>query len=175
MKKFILTLIAAAISAIPAFGQRFDDIEQQRRHRVSLSYNAIPFDLRWGHDVYNEPRRTYFSMTAVYAYRVEPWLEVGIDARFQYHARYYNSYYHNDSDKEFYLSLMPTVRFYWVRGRNASAYSAVGLGIKFTSDRYNDTNLAGNLVLIGVSVGRNRWFGYAEVGYISSVGVGFRF
>lgn len=78
------------------------------------------------------------------------------------------------------VTALSQIKFNWVAREVVRVYSAVGLGVtggKF--DQISDAYVAGQAVLLGVSVGR-RFVGFAELGsgtmYMGGmVGVGYRF
>ena len=80
-------------------------------------------------------------------------------------------------------TLMPEVRFAWVRQGIVQLYSGLGLGLSFA--HYHDngniawtTSIAYDLTFVGISVGR-KFFGYCDLGLgsrgIVSAGIGYRF
>lgn len=80
-------------------------------------------------------------------------------------------------------SLMPIVRFAWVRRDIVQLYSGLGLGVALAHYHNNGytswaANLAHDITLIGISVGR-KFFGYCDLGFgtrgIVSAGIGWRF
>ena len=80
-------------------------------------------------------------------------------------------------------TVMPTVRFAWVRSGIVQLYSGLGLG--FAVAHYDELGsvscrggLAYDLTIVGISVGR-KFFGYCDLGVGSrggiSAGIGYRF
>ncbi len=78
------------------------------------------------------------------------------------------------------FTVLPQAKFTWVNREMVRLYSSVGLGITAGGfDGTTDTYLAGQAVLLGISVGR-RFVGFAELGsgtmYMGGmIGVGYRF
>ena len=78
------------------------------------------------------------------------------------------------------MTALSQIKFNWVAREVVRVYSSVGLGITAGGfDGISDAYLAGQAVLLGVSVGR-RFVGFAECGtgsmYMGGmVGVGYRF
>jgi hypothetical protein len=78
------------------------------------------------------------------------------------------------------MTALSQIKFNWVAREVVRVYSSVGLGITAGGfDEISDAYLAGQAVLLGVSVGR-RFVGFAECGtgsmYMGGmVGVGYRF
>jgi hypothetical protein len=81
------------------------------------------------------------------------------------------------------ISLMPIVRFAWLRRGIVQLYSGVGLGMSLSvaervDDRHVVADVAFDVTFFGISVGRN-FFGYLDIGAgsrgVVSFGVGYRF
>lgn len=81
------------------------------------------------------------------------------------------------------FTLMPLVRFAWLRRGIVQLYSGVGLGLNVAHAeepqyRYYEGTIAYDVTFFGMSVGRNL-FGYVDVGSgqrgVVSVGIGYRF
>lgn len=81
------------------------------------------------------------------------------------------------------ISVMPTVRFAWLRRGIVQLYSGVGLGLTIAhteevSTQRTNLDVAYDVTFIGISVGRD-FFGYFDLGAgsrgVLSVGVGYRF
>lgn len=80
-------------------------------------------------------------------------------------------------------SLMPTLRFAWVRQNVVQLYSGLGLGFSIThydqnEQKYWTGGIAYDLTFVGISVGR-QFFGYCDLGMgsrgIVTAGLGLRF
>ena len=81
------------------------------------------------------------------------------------------------------ITIMPTVRFAWLRRGIVQLYSGVGLGLAIGYNEnlnYNETlaNVAYDVTFIGLSVGRDL-FGYIDISAgnrgVISAGIGYRF
>ena len=81
------------------------------------------------------------------------------------------------------ITLMPIVRFAWLRRGIVQLYSGVGLGLSLSftervEDRYVLPDVAFDATFVGISVGRDL-FGYLDIGAgsrgVISFGVGYRF
>ena len=81
------------------------------------------------------------------------------------------------------ISIMPIVRFAWLRRGIVQLYSGVGLGFAVGYNEkidYNDTlvDVAYDVTFIGLSIGRDI-FGYIDIGVgnrgVISAGIGYRF
>ena len=128
----------------------------------------------------------WFSLSGEGGYWIKDWLYVGgafiwtggFSRIEEYHVHKILGYYNYDS-----FTLMPLVRFAWVRKGVVQLYSGVGLGINFAraeepKRKYYEAVIAHDLMFLGISVGRNL-FGYVDVGVgqrgIVSMGIGYRF
>jgi hypothetical protein len=81
------------------------------------------------------------------------------------------------------LSLLPMVRFTYLNKPTVRLYSALGVGIGFSSEksdqiRYNDTFMDAHITFFGISVGK-KLFASSEIGFgslgIINAGIGYRF
>lgn len=76
---------------------------------------------------------------------------------------------------QYAVSIMPTMRFYYMNRELVQLYSAVSLGVLIT---HSNTAPYGDITLLGCSVGRSL-FGFAEIGTgvggYSRIGIGYRF
>ena len=128
----------------------------------------------------------WFSLSGEGGYWIKDWLYVGgafiwtggFSRIEEYHVHKILGYYNYDS-----FTLMPLVRFAWLRKGVVQLYSGVGLGINFAraeepKRKYYEAVIAHDLTFLGISVGRNL-FGYVDVGVgqrgIVSMGIGYRF
>ena len=128
----------------------------------------------------------WFSLSGEGGYWIKDWLYVGgafvwtggFSRIEEYHVHKILGYYNYDS-----FTLMPLVRFAWVRTGVVQLYSGVGIGVNFAraeepKQNYYEAVIAHDLTFLGISVGRNL-FGYVDVGVgqrgIISVGMGYRF
>lgn len=128
----------------------------------------------------------WFSLSGEGGYWIKDWLYVGgafvwtggFSRIEEYHVHKIIGYYNYDS-----FTLMPLVRFAWVRKGVVQLYSGVGIGVNFAraeepKQKYYEAVIAHDLTFLGISVGRNI-FGYVDVGVgqrgIVSMGIGYRF
>lgn len=187
MRKIILLIVFSILTASASFAQRFDDLESARRHRISVSVNAPEYKgVVWTvmeAFEYGDYRKTRFnSFSLIYGYRVEKWLEVGLDCRYTY-TRYTR---HGTTDDEitytihrpeYYLGVMPTARFVWARFDHVNMYSVFGFGVRYKTGHFSDISLtvACKINPLGISVGGGKFFGFLELGSVTTIGAGFRF
>lgn len=159
-----------------------------------LTPSRYPFDHWWDPSCYAQqlapeeqvriPR--WFSLSAEGGYWVKDWLYVGgafvwtggFSRIEEYHVHKVLGYYNYDS-----FTLMPVVRFAWLRKGVVQLYSGLGLGFNFAraeepKQKYYEAVVAHDVTFLGISVGRNL-FGYVDVGVgqrgIVSMGIGYRF
>ena len=159
-----------------------------------LTPSRYPFDHWWDPSSYAEqldpeeqvrmPR--WFSLSAEGGYWIKDWLYVGgafvwtggFSRIEEYHVHKVLGYYKYDS-----FTLIPLVRFAWVRKGVVQLYSGLGLGFNFAraeepKQKYYEAVVAHDVTFLGISVGRNL-FGYVDVGVgqrgIVSMGIGYRF
>lgn len=129
-------------------------------------------------NVYDEDFRHHQHLFLEYQYRVNYWLGVGLmtdlgevdwnrvirNGRGEEISREPGHYFYN-------ISVMPTVRFTYLRTEYANFYSGLGIGLCVNGGtEYNsagkttDFGAAVNLTLLGLSVNYKRWFAAVEVG-----------
>jgi len=150
--------------------------------------NRIDFDTK---DYYSGARYTTNSWFFEYIYQVNKWFGIGATANY---LGYYNQYYDGATDVSVghnltqHFSLYPTIRLTWLKSHTFSVYSAIGLGTRFAfnndiiygkTDNHNfRTGIAGQITLLGFTVGRNV-YGFTDLLTLGSqgmlnVGLGYR-
>lgn len=128
----------------------------------------------------------WITLNGEYGYWLKDWLYIGGSAAWTMgFAKCYDmatlerlSTYNYNS-----ISIMPEVRFAWLRRGIVQLYSGIGLGIQATIDegvygKRNYFDMAYDVTFFGISVGR-KWFCYFDIGAGSrgalSLGLGYRF
>ncbi len=118
---------------------------------------------------------------AEYMYRVNWWFGVGGQVDFGATMFDYNSYQLDAQGKQFLASsdprffydlcIMPSVRFTYYHHEWVNLYSGVQLGVGIHGDYRGRSELGGALGItaLGLSVGRDHWFGTAEIGGLSNL------
>ena len=116
-----------------------------------------------------------------YQYRWNKWLSFGLQADYQ--QTFWNSN-HTDvignvttTPQTFYnVSILPTVRFTYFHHPYVNLYSSIGLGIDINGG--SETDIKGkhtacgaalDIAILGLSAGKDRWFGSVEVGGLSAL------
>ena len=198
--KIRLLLAAFAISAficVPAQAQ--DDLET--RHEIGISYGTVPNSI-WI-DILTEVIPAVFGETydnhhyvgpigLEYYYHTSPLIGVGAVA----------VYATNNEDgfqketktshlTKSYFTIMPSVKFNWLRKTNWGMYSKVAVGVTYahlTDEVYNEAKketIVNDLVfnfqasLLGIEVGNQHVRGFVELGMgeqgVALAGVRFKF
>lgn len=133
---------------------------------------------------YNSPR--WFTLGIEGGAWIKEWLYVGGTVVYVSGVRTIREAPHNKRVGAFNFNsytLMPMVRFAWVRSGIVQLYSSLGLGVGVSHFDQNGgttwvSNVAYDLTFIGISVGR-KFFGYCDLGAgsrgVLSAGIGFRF
>jgi hypothetical protein len=131
----------------------------------------------------------WLTATLDYGYRVNAWFSVG--ACIAWSAGICNLYERESHERwdtmhTDYISLMPIVRFTWLRRDIVELYSSLGAtaGIEHWMHYTNGEQhtyrpyLSYDVKPLGISIGR-KWYGFMETGYgargILNVGVGHQF
>lgn len=199
--KYLLTAATIAMLFIPVQAQE----EQEIRHELSISYGAVPNSI-WI-DVLTDIIPAVFGETyengnyvgpigLEYYYHTSPLIGVGAIGVFATHNEdgYYKEKLTKHRDKS-YITLMPSVKFNWLRKEMWGMYSKIGVGgtyINYCNRNYDENgrqtgekettkdfvfNFQASLV--GVEVGNDHVRGFAELGIgeqgIALGGVRFRF
>ena len=114
-------------------------------------------------------------------YRVNSWLGVGGQVDFGATMFDYNSYQLDNRGNQFLASseyryfydvcIMPSVRFTYFHRDWVNLYSGLQLGPGIHADYRGrcEVGAAFGLTALGVSVGRDHWFGTAEFGGLSNI------
>ena len=200
IQKLIIRLVISVLIGVLSMGVT----QAQDRHDIRLSWAfgargnyglASHISLSYIGDLDNsplEPREgatTWLSATLDYGYNVNEWLSVG--GCVAWTAGICNLYdnqnlEHWDTMHVDYVSIMPTVRFAWLRRGIVQMYSSIGAtaGIEHWIHYLNGKHhtyrpyLSYDIKPIGICVGRS-WYGFMEAGYgargIVNIGVGHRF
>ena len=117
-----------------------------------------------------------------YSYHLLPWMSLGFIADFQNTAWRRERYDNTDiltgySNENFYnLSLLPVVRFNYMRHPHAILYSALALGVDINGGsekdgfgHYTACGFAADIRLIGIRCGSGQWWGFAELGALGAL------
>lgn len=139
-----------------------DEVHQALSTPYSDRYNYVV----WAPHVFGE-----------YMYRFNRWFGLGVQTDFYTRSnrmKEFNGYgdqigpEHYES--EFCWAVLPVARFTYLRRERVSLYSHIGLGVSANFSMtdhhvdYTDVLPAFSATLLGVSVGRDHWFGTFELG-----------
>ena len=202
MKKMFLTAVVALMATVSAYAQNgYDDT----KHEIAISYgggsnsqildvfeNAIAYGFV-GYRFNNE--RTFGPISVEYFNHVKPWLGVG--GIFVYGQNKRDAYSALDNDKkdgellDRYFTVMPAVKFDWLRKKHFGLYSKLGVGVTLRHENYDNTNeefedhkdpqlhVNWQATVVGIEAGGPRVRGFLEAGFgeqgIFSAGVRYKF
>ena len=198
MKK-ILTMVAVAMTTmLSAHAQGYD---YETKHEVGISFGALSNSQII--DVFEEiggamggakfeNEKFTGPISAEYFYHVKSWLGVG--GILAYGCNKQDVYFLNEKDgqiKNSYVTVMPAVKFDWLRKKNFGLYSKLGIGATLRNEKYNsdaasekdfsDTDMHVNwqLSLLGLEAGSPTVRGFLELGTgeqgIALIGVRYKF
>lgn len=161
-----------------------------QRHEFRIGYGDPMYEtMRWKDESNHLPvpmnvRQNYRYTGHIYGeymYRVNDWFGVGGQVDFGATTFDYNTYqldaagkqYLASSDHRFFydLCIMPSFRFTYFHHEWVNLYSGLQLGLGIHGDyqgRY-ELGYAAGLTALGLSVGRDHWFGTVEVGGLNNV------
>ena len=196
--RFFLTALAiSALMSVPAQAQ--DELET--RHEIGISYGMVP-NSTWI-DILTEVIPSVFGETynnhkyvgpigLEYYYHTSPLIGVGAVA--VYATNNEDGFQKEVKTSHFtksYLTIMPSVKFNWLRKTNWGMYSKVAIGATYahlTNEVYNDAKketIVNDLVfnfqasLLGIEAGNQHVRGFVELGMgeqgIALGGVRFKF
>ena len=195
IKCLLAALVISALMCVPAKAQ------DKTRHEFSISYGVVPNSL-WldiTSDVLSSMLGATYDHSDVagpisleYHYRTSSLLAVGAIATFTKHSE--EEKFHSDvarTSRNTYFTLMPSLKFNWLRRPNWGLYSkvAAGASLRHSAVQDKDTNakkITDNMVFfnfqvsaIGIEAGTKNVRGFAELGIgeqgVGLAGVRFRF
>ena len=183
MNKHFLLVAVAMMTAMSVNAQNgYDD----KKHEVAISYgidsNSQIIDVfeeiggaMFGGKLENE--KFFGPISAEYFYHVKNWLGVGAILAYGQNTQDVMS----GSDKigeskNSYYTLMPAVKFDWLRKKNFGMYSKLAVGATLRSEKYDSSNNSNNdysdsevhvnwqASLLGIEAGSPTVRGFAELG-----------
>lgn len=199
MKKILLLAVAAMIATVNANAWE-DNVKQE----VGISYGV------WSNsDIINAYETIGTNIVGAstgdehfvgpigleYFYHLNSWFSVGgIGVYGQMHQDLFLTGKKNGKDgeiKNLYLTLIPAMKFDWVRKSHFGVYSKLGIGATLRNEKvdydasdkddYNDTEVHVNwqVSLLGLEAGGNRLRGFLEIGTgeqgIFDIGLRYKF
>lgn len=198
MKRIILLAAVAMMTAMSVNAQNGYD---ETKHEVAVSYGwwsnsdiIDAFENVGGALVGArfENEKYFGAISAEYFYHVKNWLGVG--AIFAYGQCEQDVYLHGDKDgvsKNSYFTLMPAVKFDWLRKKHFGMYSKLAVGATLRNEKYNndvasskdssdsEVHVNWQASLLGFEVGSPTLRGFLELGTgeqgIALVGLRYKF
>ena len=205
MKKTFCLLAALAVSAFIGMPAQAQEEVKEPRHEIAVSYGVMPNSIwidvfsKIGAGIFGESSKNdhYVGpLSLEYYYHTSPLVGVGAVAVF---ANNNEDAFRNEQIKNHrlrsYYTLMPSVKFNWLRKDIWGLYSKVAAGVsiaRFSDQAYNENgkltgekNITNDVFfnfqasLIGAEVGNQQVRGFAELGIgeqgIALAGVRFKF
>ena len=186
-----ILLIAALCYLLPLISHaETKQTRDSQRHEVRIGYGDPMFEtMRWKDESNRLPvpmnvRQNYHYTGHIYGeymYRVNSWFGVGGQVDFGATTFDYNTYkldaygqqYLAARDPRFFydVCIMPSFRFTYFHSEWVNLYSGVQLGLGIHGDHLGRYELgyATGLTALGMSVGRDHWFGAVEVGGLNNL------
>jgi len=178
---------------------------EDTKHEIAISYgidsNSQILDvfeeaLGYGLAGYRFNNERFFGPISVeYFNRVKPWLGVG--GILVYGQNKLDAYYVTDKEKKDgelmnrYFTVMPAVKFDWLRKKHFGMYSKMGVGVTLRHENYDNTDkkieddkdtqlhINWQATVLGIEAGSPRVRGFLEAGFgeqgIFSAGVRYKF
>lgn len=188
-KKLCLLLLLCGMMPLLSWAET-KETRSAQRHEVRLGYGDPMFEtMRWK----DEPNKLGVPMNVrqnyrytghiygEYMYRVNWWFGVGAQVDFGATMFDYNSYQLDKDGNQFLASrdprffydlcIMPSARFTYYHHEWVNLYSGIQLGVGIHGDYRgrSEVGCALGITALGLSVGRDHWFGTAEIGGLSNV------
>ena len=182
-KKFLLLVAVAMMTVLGAQAQVYD---YETKHEVAVSYgidsNSQIIDVfeeiggaMFGAKLENE--KFFGPISAEYFYHIEPWLGVG--GILAYGVNKQDAMSGKDKigeSKNSYLTLMPALKFDWLRKQYFGMYSKIAVGATLRNEKYdsdNDSHDYDNstvhfnwqLSFVGIEAGSPTIRAFAELGF----------
>ena len=198
MKKILLLAVAAMMATVNANAWE-DNVKQE----VAISYGVwsnsdiINAFETIGTNIFASTGDEHFMgpIGVEYFYHLNKWFSVGgIGCYGQMHQDLFLTDKKNGKDgeiKNYYLTLMPAMKFDWVRKSHFGVYSKLGIGGTLRNEKidyddggnddYSDTEVHVNwqISLLGLEAGGNRLRGFLEIGTgeqgIFDIGLRYKF
>lgn len=148
-------------------------------HEIRLGWGDMLFETAmWNQTSTANNHRYTGHIFTEYQYHIKDWLSVG--AQIDYEQVLWNTPTATPDNSEqqyfFNLSLLPTVRFTYFFHEYVNLYSALSVGLNINSGTQTDYKgrqtayaPAFALTLLGVSVGKDHWFGAIEIGALNAL------
>ena len=183
MKKLLMMAAVAIMTAMSAQAQEFD---YETKHEVAVSYGIgscsqiIDVFEEIGGAMFGaklENEKFFGPVSAEYFYHCKPWLGVGGIVAFGQNKQDAMSGHDKIGEsKNSYYTLMPAVKFDYLRKKHFGIYSKVAIGATLRNEEYdsnNDSNDYDNstvhvnwqLSFVGVEAGSPAVRGFAELGF----------
>lgn len=187
-----LLILALSIISLHAYAGEGDWFrgETDSKHRVSFIISDQLWEWAMYNDIvgldysYQDPNYVFeeknnYSHTphiaVEYSYRLKPWFELGIQTDFQRTSWDLNQTYQRETTSKrqcFYnLSFIPQARFVYLRKKLVEMHSGLGVGMTinggsevFPKKGHSVNCLCYDLNYMGVSVGKNHWYGTFDLG-----------
>ena len=182
MKKIFVMVAAAMMTAMSVNAQNgYDDT----KHEVAISYgidsNSQIIDVfeeiggaMFGGKLENE--KFFGPISAEYFYHFEPWLGVGGIVAYGVNKQDVMSGKDKIGEsKNSYYTLMPAVKFDWLRKKNFGMYSKLAVGATLRNEKYDSNNDSNDYddsevhfnwqaSLLGIEAGSPTFRGFLELG-----------
>ncbi|MDR2679309.1 MAG: hypothetical protein LBC47_00710 [Tannerella sp.] len=153
-------------------------------------YYWTPLERYNGGKYYYDDKIYTQAISLSYTQELKRWLALSVNAVYSGISQNKRSTETNqisDKYRKYHFSIYPAVRFTYFNRPVIRLYSAVGLGLGITDEKWSndyqsynrETNLGGQITFFGVSVGKNLFAlwetGVGDTGYFLIIGGGYRF
>lgn len=178
MKKLTVMLVAAMMTTVGAYAQDYEN-----KHELAIAYGGwSTSDML---DIYEDlgtiigtlgaattdNEKHSGSISAEYFYKTKPWLGVGgIVAYGNSKKDIFIAGTKSDQYKNNYFTVMPAVKFDWLRREHIGLYSKLGIGATIRTMKYNDSSdsevhVNWQVSALGFEFGSPSFRGFVELGF----------
>jgi len=187
MKKNIGKWVLMGILTCSSMGAQAQNLDYDTKHDIAISYGAAPLST-WvsvgttvittiftGTVYKYEESSSFGSLSAEYFYHTSPSLSFGAIACFSQNAdNLIIDGKESGERKASYITVMPAVKWEYLRRKNFGMYSKLGIGytLEHVSETYNgkdDTNNSGflnfQISALGIEAGSKQFRCFGELGY----------
>lgn len=168
------------------FGLGYKAFEADKLHLFGVMYNGYkqisPLHIDFSNSYYQGPRYTTGAFFCEFSHILSSKFSIGATVTY---FSYYSNYLSNSSNQTIgtntisHFSIYPTIRMNYINKEYFKLYSSISFGPRFvySVDKINNTNssstrsdIAGQVTLLGVSVGKTRYW-FADICTLGTQGI----
>lgn len=181
MKRLFTAMLPVLFLCVaPATMAETKEMRAENKHEIRIGVGEGVLDRLFiaSHDMY-ESKNIYTAPNIFleYQYRINHWCGVGVQLNGAWWGADLRKRFWNVTQDDWQhivqggLAVMPTVRFTYLHKEWVNLYSGLSLGYYWGMNTFDEKTrhshgAVGNVCALGVSVGRNHFFGTGEIGFM---------